>query len=46
MAEARIIPIAPRAAAPAGSGGWAPQLSASPPLALYVHFPWCVQKCP
>ncbi|MBL8435797.1 MAG: oxygen-independent coproporphyrinogen III oxidase-like protein [Zoogloea sp.] len=46
MAETRIIPIAPRAAAPAGSGGWAPQLSASPPLALYVHFPWCVQKCP
>ena len=46
MAEARIIPIAPRAAAPAVSGGWAPQLSASPPLALYVHFPWCVQKCP
>ena len=46
MPEPRIIPIAPRAAAPAGSGGWAPQLSASPPLALYVHFPWCVQKCP
>ena len=17
-----------------------------PPLALYIHFPWCVQKCP
>ncbi len=23
-----------------------PQLSAPPPLALYVHFPWCVRKCP
>lgn len=23
-----------------------PQLSAPPPLALYVHFPWCVKKCP
>ncbi|MDY0011475.1 MAG: radical SAM family heme chaperone HemW [Rhodocyclaceae bacterium] len=23
-----------------------PQLTASPPLSLYVHFPWCVQKCP
>ena len=45
MPEPRIIPIAPRAAAPAG-GGWAAQLTASPPLALYVHFPWCVQKCP
>jgi putative oxygen-independent coproporphyrinogen III oxidase len=21
-------------------------LSALPPLALYVHFPWCVKKCP
>jgi len=19
---------------------------ATPPLALYVHFPWCVRKCP
>ena len=23
-----------------------PALSALPPLALYIHFPWCVQKCP
>lgn len=22
------------------------QLSALPPLSLYVHLPWCVQKCP
>lgn len=22
------------------------QLAALPPLSLYVHFPWCVQKCP
>jgi putative oxygen-independent coproporphyrinogen III oxidase len=22
------------------------QLGALPPLALYVHFPWCVRKCP
>jgi len=22
------------------------QLSALPPLSLYVHFPWCVKKCP
>jgi putative oxygen-independent coproporphyrinogen III oxidase len=21
-------------------------LTAAPPLALYIHFPWCVQKCP
>ncbi len=40
-----IIPIAPIAASPApsflGSG-----LAAPPPLALYVHWPWCVKKCP
>ncbi|WP_426110084.1 radical SAM family heme chaperone HemW [Massilia sp. PWRC2] len=22
------------------------QLAALPPLALYIHFPWCVRKCP
>ncbi|MER8125110.1 hypothetical protein ABS198_22760, partial [Acinetobacter baumannii] len=21
-------------------------LPALPPLSLYVHFPWCVRKCP
>jgi oxygen-independent coproporphyrinogen-3 oxidase len=30
---------APRA--PGAAGAWAP-----PPLAVYVHFPWCVSKCP
>jgi oxygen-independent coproporphyrinogen-3 oxidase len=23
-----------------------PRLGGPPPLALYVHFPWCVRKCP
>ncbi len=32
---------APSAPAVAGSG-----LLAPPPLALYVHWPWCVRKCP
>ena len=40
-----MIPIHPAAAAPAptlaGSG-----LAAPPPLSLYVHWPWCVRKCP
>ena len=40
-----MIPIIPIAASPApsfsGSG-----LIAPPPLALYVHWPWCVKKCP
>jgi oxygen-independent coproporphyrinogen-3 oxidase len=38
-----IIPVAavPPAPTPEGSG-----LAAPPPLALYVHWPWCVRKCP
>ncbi|MEW9897512.1 radical SAM family heme chaperone HemW [Chitinivorax sp. PXF-14] len=29
---------------PAGRSHW--QLQALPPLALYIHMPWCVRKCP
>jgi oxygen-independent coproporphyrinogen-3 oxidase len=48
MPEARIIPITPKASPkPATEGSpWAPKLTASPPLSLYVHYPWCVKKCP
>ena len=42
---ARTIPIHPAPAA-TPTGPWESRLQASPPLALYVHFPWCVQKCP
>ena len=35
----RVIPIG------AAAGAAAPALL-PPPLALYVHFPWCVRKCP
>lgn len=35
----RVIPVA--AAGASGS-----RLTVMPPLALYVHFPWCVKKCP
>ena len=34
------------AAAGAISPGEHPVLAALPPLALYVHVPWCVRKCP
>lgn len=27
-------------------GGTAVRLAALPPLSLYVHLPWCLQKCP
>ena len=38
-----IVPLpAPSPAKAAGSSG----LVAPPPLALYVHWPWCVKKCP
>ncbi|HFE38385.1 MAG TPA: oxygen-independent coproporphyrinogen III oxidase-like protein, partial [Gammaproteobacteria bacterium] len=23
-----------------------PTLKLLPPLSLYIHFPWCIQKCP
>ncbi|MBW7901326.1 MAG: oxygen-independent coproporphyrinogen III oxidase-like protein [Rhodocyclaceae bacterium] len=40
---ARIIPIAEAGRrAPAG----ALEFRSQPPLSLYVHVPWCVQKCP
>ena len=38
----RVIPIT--AAAPAATGNL--EFRVSPPLALYVHVPWCVRKCP
>ena len=40
----RRIPIVPAPAAPVEAP--APSLRAPPPLALYVHFPWCIRKCP
>jgi len=44
----RIIPI--RTAVPttdiSSSGTTASGLAAPPPLALYIHWPWCVKKCP
>jgi oxygen-independent coproporphyrinogen-3 oxidase len=39
-----VIPIIPFAAAAPAAGGSG--LVAPPPLALYVHWPWCVKKCP
>ena len=42
---ARVIPIIAqgKAVAPAGE---ALKFHVPPPLSLYVHVPWCVQKCP
>lgn len=37
-----IVPMAAQAAPSAHPSG----LAAPPPLALYVHWPWCVKKCP
>jgi oxygen-independent coproporphyrinogen-3 oxidase len=41
----RVIPLAV-APAPRDAAPERPQLTASPPLSLYVHYPWCVRKCP
>ena len=45
MSGRRIIPLAV-AAAPSAAAPERPQLTAPPPLSLYVHYPWCVKKCP
>lgn len=54
--DSRIIPITAVSSAPArhvpsgtfsdGSAAATSGLAAPPPLALYVHWPWCVKKCP
>ncbi len=47
MTTRRIIPLTP--APPPAAALALParaRLTAPPPLALYVHFPWCVKKCP
>jgi putative oxygen-independent coproporphyrinogen III oxidase len=44
---ARIIPIATAGSKPGGAHG--PNLlefRSQPPLSLYIHIPWCVEKCP
>ncbi|HEY4542631.1 MAG TPA: oxygen-independent coproporphyrinogen III oxidase-like protein, partial [Noviherbaspirillum sp.] len=38
--------IAPAQAAQAFLKPGSLHLQALPPLSLYVHFPWCVRKCP
>ena len=41
----RIIPIAVHGRSASGAAGRL-EFRSPPPLALYVHIPWCVQKCP
>ena len=46
MAEAaRVIPIAVHGG-PTAKAADPLEFRSPPPLALYVHIPWCVQKCP
>ena len=42
---ARVIPIVPQGKANAQASETL-EFRVPPPLALYVHIPWCVQKCP
>ena len=55
MARHRVIPVQVVAstatlAQPPGESSaqdaLLPHFSALPPLSLYIHFPWCVRKCP
>ena len=41
----RVIPIVPQGKANAQASETL-EFRVPPPLALYVHIPWCVQKCP
>jgi len=43
MTGRSVIPIRPLAAMTSPELS---RLAALPPLALYIHFPWCVRKCP
>ena len=42
----RVIPLVQAAAGAIPSGTAAAALTTLPPLALYIHYPWCVRKCP
>ncbi|GAA5170015.1 radical SAM family heme chaperone HemW [Viridibacterium curvum] len=42
----RTIPILPQRIALPVPDNPVADLAAPPPLALYIHFPWCVKKCP
>jgi putative oxygen-independent coproporphyrinogen III oxidase len=41
-----MIPIIPVDTAPLSGQTTQSGLSTPPPLALYIHIPWCVRKCP
>ncbi len=45
MTRPTFIPIATAASVPPPTGR-AAGLTTLPPLSLYVHYPWCVRKCP
>lgn len=46
----RVIPLVPaRSLSPGRASADRPaalEFTVPPPLALYIHFPWCVRKCP
>jgi len=49
MVARTFIPIAPATAATANHGERSHSdggLTTLPPLSLYIHYPWCVRKCP
>ena len=46
MVDKIVIPIIPVSASKLNSVVERVPLKALPPLALYIHIPWCIKKCP
>jgi oxygen-independent coproporphyrinogen-3 oxidase len=46
MSGRKVIPIVPHGQLATNTGSTALNFRSALPLSLYVHIPWCVQKCP
>jgi putative oxygen-independent coproporphyrinogen III oxidase len=46
LSSGRVSTVMPSNVVQSPAAGSRPRLVALPPLALYVHLPWCVRKCP
>ena len=41
-----MVTVIPNLSAVSAEGSEMLKFSALPPLALYIHLPWCIKKCP
>lgn len=42
----RVIPLHPAGRVAIGAAPMQPEFRTPPPLSIYIHYPWCVKKCP